>query len=322
MKRSVAALICACLLLAPGPFAYAASLTVSVLAEASVKGPGLTLGDIATVGGDLPERVRMLKELSIGDAPAPGETMFLTPELLKPRLIAAKADFSDITWTVPANFKVTTLSQRISGKKISELALAFLQQQAVGATLNMLDVPSDFQAPAGKLEMVAEISGSLRYSVPTTVQVVVRTEGKPFVRVPVQFEVRRYLDIVVAATNLNAGEVLTAQSLRLERMDAGKLPAGYYTEAGKMVGLQLRYAAVPGAVIYEKALMRPIVIQRGAMVRLSSRIGELEVSANGVALASGAVGDIIRVQNSNTKRMLTGRVQEDKSVLVLDQPGG
>jgi len=39
-------------------------------------------------------------------------------------------------------------------------------------------------------------------------------------------------------------------------------------------------------------------------------------------MAQGAVGDLIRVQNLTTKRFLTGRVQQDKSVLVLNQQGG
>ena len=39
-------------------------------------------------------------------------------------------------------------------------------------------------------------------------------------------------------------------------------------------------------------------------------------------MSQGAAGDLIRVQNLTTKRFLTGRVQEDKSVLVLNYQGG
>ena len=39
-------------------------------------------------------------------------------------------------------------------------------------------------------------------------------------------------------------------------------------------------------------------------------------------LVQGAAGDLVRVQNLVTKKFLTGRVQNDKSVLVLNQPGG
>ena len=59
-----------------------------------------------------------------------------------------------------------------------------------------------------------------------------------------------------------------------------------------------------------------------ALEQASARIGDIEVSAGGLAMAQGAAGDMIRVQNLTTKRILTGRVQADKSVLVLNHQGG
>lgn len=322
MKRALAAIFCIMLVLAPCPVAFASPASISVKSESSVRGPWLTLGEIALISGESPERVQMLKELKLGDAPAPGTTAFFTPASLEPKLVATHADFSAITWSVPDNFKVTTLSQLVGGKKIADMAQTYLAQAAVGSTLVRMDSPADLQAPAGQLELTPELSGPVRYSGATTVHVTVRTDGRSFVKVPVRFEVRRYLEVVVAAANLNAGDILSEQSLRLERVDAGKLPAGYLTETGRAVGLQVRYAVPPGSILYEKNLSRPILVQRGEIVRLTSRIGDIEVSAGGVALSQGAAGDLVRVQNSATKRILTGRVQEDKSVLVHSQLGG
>ncbi len=322
MKRTLAAILCIVLVLAPCPAAFASSASITVKSESSVRGPWLTLGEIALISGESGARVQLLKELKLGAAPPPGTTVFLTPASLEPKLFATQADFSAITWSVPDNFKITTLSQLVGGKKIADLAQAYLTQAAMGSTLLRLDSPADLQAPLGTLELTPELSGQVRYSGPTTVHVTVRADGRSFVKVPVRFEVRRYLDVVVAAANLNAGEILSEQSLRLERVDAGKLPAGYLTEPGKAVGLQVRHAVPPGSILYEKALSRPILILRGEIVRLTSRIGDIEVSAGGVALSQGAAGDLVRVQNSTTKKILTGRVQEDKSVLVLSQQGG
>jgi len=320
--RTIAVLLCIVFILALCPAASAAAVTVAVKAETKVRGPWLNLGDIAEVSGDSKERVKMLKDLNLGDAPAPGTTWLMTPALLEPKLAAAKADFSDITWSVPSNFKISTSGQRVSGRQVSEIAQAYLARISVGANLSLVDLPEDFQAPEGKLELVPELYGSIHYNYPTVVNVAVRADGAGFAKIPVQFEVKRYLDVVVAAVNLNAGDILSEQSLRLEKMDAGKLVAGYVTELKKVVGLQLRYPLAPGSVLSERSVMRPIVVQRGEVVKVLAKIGELEIAANGVALSGGAVGDVIRVQNSNTKKIMTGRVREDKSVLVLDQPGG
>ena len=322
MKRTLAAILCMGIILAVSSTVFASAASISVKPESTVRGPWLVLGDIAAVSGDSPERVKLLKELKLGDVPAPGTTVFMNPASLEPKLIATHADFSDITWSVPDNFKITTSSQPVSGRQIADLAQRHLNQAAMGATLAVVDIPADIQAPVGKLELTPEIAGAIRYNGPTTVNVTVRAEGRSFVKVPVQFEVRRFLDVVVAAANLNAGEILSEQSLRLDRVDAGKLPAGYLTELSKAVGLQIRYAVAPGGILYEKALSRPILVKQGEIIRLTARIGELEISAAGIALSQGAAGDLVRVQNSTTKKILTGRVQEDKSVLVLNQQGG
>jgi flagella basal body P-ring formation protein FlgA len=298
---------------------FASAASIAVKSESTVRGPWLTLGDIANVSGDSPERVKQLKELKLGDVPSPGTTVFMTPVSLEPKLVATHADFSNISWSVPDNFKITTLSQPVGGRQIAEQAQRYLTQASMGATLALTDIPADIQAPLGKLELTPEIVGAIRYNGPTTVNVTVRADGQNFVKVPVQFDVKRYLDVVVAAANLNAGEILSEQALRLERVDAGRLPAGYLTELSKAVGLQIRYAVAPGGILYEKALSRPILVRSGENIRLMARIGELEISAAGIALSQGAAGDLIRVQNSTTRKILTGRVQEDKSVLVLNQ---
>ena len=322
MKKSLAALLGLCLMWVLSPVGWAATVSIVVNSDSQVRGPALTLGDIATVSGDPAARVKALRELKLGDAPDPGTTVFMTPESLEPRLAANRIDFSEISWEVPAQFKISTLSQPVSGAKIAEVANAFLTQTAMRSTINRVDLPADIQAPLGKLELVPELSGGIRYNGVTTVNVAIRADGRSFLKTPVRFEIRRYQEVVVAAINLNAGDILTEQSVRLERLDTGSMPAGYLTETGKAVGLQVRYPMPPGSVLSERSVTRPILVRRGELVRILARIGEIEIYANGVSYSQGAVGDLIRVQNTTTKKILTGRVQADKTVLVLNQPGG
>ena len=322
MKRMLAVLLGVCLMLTFCPVAFADNVTVAVKTASVVRGPGLTFGDIAEISGGAAERIKVLKDLYLGDAPAPGTTVFLTPQSLEPKLAATHADFSAINWSIPANFKITTASQAVSGKKITELARTFIAQATLGAMVRLVETPADVQAPLGKLELTSELSGQIRYNAPTTVLVAIRTDGGSFVKVPVQFEVKRILDVVVAVGNLNTGEIISAGAVRLEAMDAGKLQPGYLTDLSKVIGMQIRQAVTPGSVLFERSLTRPILVKQGEMIRIAARIGEIEVSAGGVAMTQGAVGDLIRVQNLTTKRFLTGRVQEDKSVLVLNQQGG
>lgn len=320
--RGKLALWCLVLILAFCPVASAANVSVAVRLDAQVRGPHLCLGEIAEVTGENPARVRQLRELQLGDAPVPGATWHLTPALLEPKLLASQIDLSGIDWSVPANFKITTLSQRVSGKQLSDIAQEHLRRVSVGASLSLVDAPADLLAPVGRLELSPDLAGPVRYHQPTTVMVSVRADGVGFAKIPVQFEVKRYLAVVVAAASLNAGDIVAAQSVRLETLDVGRLQAGYLTDLDKVIGLQLRYAVAPGTVLSERSLMRPLLVRRGDSIRLIAKVNGLEVAAMGVALSQGAAGDIVKVQNTATKKILNGRVQEDKSVLVLNQQGG
>lgn len=322
MKRIRAVFLLTTMLCLVTSVVFAANLSIAVRPESAVNGPWLTLGDIAVVSGDSVERVKLFRELPLGDAPKPGTTEYLTPATLEPKLAANRVDFTAITWSVPPQFSISTRSQTVSGHQLAEAARSFLVQTATGSTVSLLDLPADLPAPLGRLELASELYGPIRYAGQTTVQVAIRTDGRSFVKVPVQFEVRRLLDVVVATTNLNAGDILTEQSVRLERLDAGKLAPGYLTELDKAIGLRMRYALPPGSVIGERNLTRPILVKRGESVKIVARVGEIEVFANGVSYAQGAAGDLVRVQNLVTKKFLTGRVQNDKSVLVLNQTGG
>ena len=322
MRRTLAALLGLCLMLTFCPAVFAETVKVAVKPVSVVRGPELNFGDIAEISGSALERVNYLKKLRLGEAPAPGATVFLTPQSLEQKLLATRADFSAITWNVPASFKITTSAQSVSGQKIAELARTHIAQAAFGTTVLMVEAPGDLQAPLGKLELAPELSGQVRFNGPTTVYVAVRIDGATFAKVPVQFEVKRILDVVVVVQNLNAGDIIQSHSVRLEQMDAGKLQAGYLTDLAKAVGMQIRQSAPPGTVLFDRSLSRPVLVRHGETIRIAARIGEIEVSASGVAMSQGTAGDLIRVQNLTTKRILTGRVQADKSVLVLNHQGG
>ena len=88
MKQIRTLLLTAAMIWLITPTVFAANLTIAVRPESEVKGPWLTLGDIAAVSGDSAERVKLFRELPLGDAPKPGTTEYLTPATLEPKLAA------------------------------------------------------------------------------------------------------------------------------------------------------------------------------------------------------------------------------------------
>ena len=106
-------------------------------------------------------------------------------------------------------------------------------------------------------------------------------------------------------------------NLRSERMDIGKLGAGYYTDLNKVVGLASRRSLKPGMVLIDSMLVKPVLVKRGAAVNIVARIGSLEVTALGQAMQDGTQGQLIKVQNVNSAKFISARVLDGTTVQVL-----
>jgi flagella basal body P-ring formation protein FlgA len=82
------------------------------------------------------------------------------------------------------------------------------------------------------------------------------------------------------------------------------------------VGKMARRTLLPGGAIPLAALDVPRLVVNGATVNLVYSDGDLSISAVGMALQDGAVGDFVRVRNDDSGITVTGVVQPDGDVRV------
>ena len=61
----------------------------------------------------------------------------------------------------------------------------------------------------------------------------------------------------------------------------------------------------------------PAVIGRGDRVRLVLHAGGMRIEGIGQALSDGAVGEVVRVRNADSRREVHGRVAPDGAVHVV-----
>lgn len=299
-----------------------AGIAVTVNAEATVAGPFITLGELATIGGDDAERVKALGAVRLGSAPSPGHKAVLTGEMLGTRLAATGLDLGGVTWQVPPSVVVTTAAQNVGGDRLQAAALEAVRRQLGVAegddevTISPLGMTADCAAPLGRLELKAEVPGGVRYNAPTTAVVTVAVDGRAFTNISVRFNVKAYQQVVVAARNIAAREEITFDALRSERREVGRI-SGYITDAAKVVGLTARRPIMAGAPLTEAAVDKPLVMKRGTAVAIVVKMGDMAVTAGGVAMQDGREGEVIRVQNVSSQRTVTARVVDANTVQVI-----
>lgn len=300
--------------------AFAGPLIIAVQDKAAVKGPYITLGEIAAITGEGADRIGQLAGLRLGYAPSPGSSTVLTRELLGTRLAATGADFSDVVWQTSPSVTIVTESQVVSGQQLTDAATQAVYSKLAGIagelTVTPAAVPADVLVPLGTLQVAAEIPAGVRFTGFTTAYLTISVDGQRYTSIPVRLTVKLYQQVVVAARAISGREVLTAEDIRLERADTGRLAAGYITDSNEAIGLQSRRLIMQGAVITGQLLEKPVLIARGSTVTVVARVGDIEVTASGQALQDGVKDQLIRVQNTNSRRIITARVIDNATVLV------
>ncbi len=115
--------------------------------------------------------------------------------------------------------------------------------------------------------------------------------------------------VLVARRPLPRGTRLAREDLHVEYRDLARLGQDYLTAPEQAVGRELTRAVAPGRPIKHRFLKAPAVISRGERVTLVARSGGLEVRMKGEALEDAGLGEVVRVRNLRSRRVVEGRVE-------------
>ena len=118
-----------------------------------------------------------------------------------------------------------------------------------------------------------------------------------------------FRQVVVAATNLPAGQVLQRDSLKLDRMEADKVSKAHYVENQGLEGQELLRAVRAGEPIRVSDLRPATLVKRGEMVLMTiGTPATFEISVKAEAMQDGRVGEQIKLRNTESGRTLSGVV--------------
>jgi flagella basal body P-ring formation protein FlgA len=115
--------------------------------------------------------------------------------------------------------------------------------------------------------------------------------------------------VVVATANLQAGQVLHPEHLKLEKLEVEKISKAHYIELAGLEGQELVRAVRAGDAIRTSDLRQATLIRRGEQVVMTIGTPQtFQISVTAEALQDGKMGEQIRLRNPESGRTLTGIV--------------
>lgn len=123
-------------------------------------------------------------------------------------------------------------------------------------------------------------------------------------------------NVVVIRDHLARGERIQSNSLTLQQRNIGGLQRGYFTSLKQVSGNISKRSLKAGTALNPSMVDLPLIIQRGQLVTLRVEHPGLAVNMKGIALKKGRKGDVIKVRNSSSNRVLFGTVVHADLVLI------
>lgn len=123
--------------------------------------------------------------------------------------------------------------------------------------------------------------------------------------------------VAVAARDLPAGVALAPQDIAWARRTVGD-PADLFGQASPPQGLASRTPLRQDQPLRRRQLQPPQWVKRGDAVSIVARQDGIEVTSAGEALANGRQGEVIRVRNTSSNKIINARVSAQGEVAPLE----
>ncbi|MBZ9853639.1 flagellar basal body P-ring formation protein FlgA [Mesorhizobium sp. CA13] len=113
------------------------------------------------------------------------------------------------------------------------------------------------------------------------------------------------------------GETIELAALKQVTLIPGKhKPDAVATLAEELQGKIAKRTLLPGRYIPAAAIRDAWLVEQGAAVQVFFIAGGLTISATAVTLQPGSAGDLIKVRNSDSGKILSGTVMADGTIQV------
>jgi len=317
MKTKIAILIlilAACLAVQA---ASAGAIKIYLPREVNISGESMVLGDVAIIRG-VPEDVAKASGIMIGKFSVAGQKITVNRSTILSRLAANKIPAKYVSFSGSKDVKVGRKEIIISAKDIAAKASEFLKGNKMGATIASYDLTRgcrDIVLPSqkGEIEFVPRLSKSPSVS-QAIVDVDIMLDGKKIDAKQVAFRPMYKCRRIIAKTDIPAGSVLGSSNIKVETITSKypepkgwKLPVGLITKRSLKSGQQIRNSLLTRA--------KPeILIKRNALVVIKIESAALTLTAKGKAIGEGAFGEMIRVKNIDSDRIIICKVNFDGTV--------
>jgi len=128
--------------------------------------------------------------------------------------------------------------------------------------------------------------------------------------------VKTYDQVIMSRNSFRKGYILTRNDVYATLMDSNRIPRGALREEVRVVGKPLTRSIVANAPITDAMISETPLVKRGHKVVLSIESTGFTIRTAGETRSDAAVGELVKVENYGSKRIVTGMLIDENTVRV------
>lgn len=304
-------------------------LTVDVIAannviyipnQVKVKGMKVRLEEIAKINGSK-EFKEKLKDITVGQTPLPGYQRIIYRDEVIYALKRKGVDLSKIYLEIPYQFsveidyKILEIDRLITKGK--EYIVQQLEDKSQGVEISIVNPPRDLKIPYGRLEIevLRKQQNSLLGRVMIPIKVII--DDKVYKRIYLQYRVEFWEKVLVAKDRIERGTKIDNSLFEVEEKLITNNYHQFVSADDDLSGKRMKSFLQAGYPLLKRMVELPHLVKRWSEISLIAKIGGVEIVTTGKAREDGHLGDIIKVENISSKKIVKGRVIAKNKVEVL-----
>ena len=307
-------------LICTGSAAMAAGAMIQIPGECRVQAGVIRVGDIAEIRGVSQLVGDMLADIELGRSPRPGEIRSLDRKRIVSRIQSFTHLPEGLEISAPEKVLIQRMGQTVAPSVIREEVDAYVADVLEGGDIEL----TRFKAgrpriyPAGELALtVAADRSRLDRKGNLTLILGVTVDGEEVDRIRCRAKVKLFRDVVVTARTIPRGSCLTEADLALDRRNIYSLRGAPVFDTQMVVGKETRQPLQKGKVVELSRLASRPAIEKGAVVTLVARQGNVRIVTSGITREDGYPDQPIRVENLRSGKVVRGLVRQGTTVEVI-----
>jgi flagella basal body P-ring formation protein FlgA len=287
--------------------------------QAKVNGDLILLGDIAEIKGEDVSLIKQLQRILLGKSPRPGYTKMITFQNILYQLGKGHFDPEILSFSGPDRCKVERQCREITARELEAFFVRQFHEQFSDKDIELDSVKShlstNLKISTGKITF--EISSSEPPSrSKENFALEIRRDGQLVKHVWVSATLRYHITVAVAQRDLSRGQQITPADIAPQEIISTQRDLDQISDPAQAIGMICRQPVRRGTALSTKMLEKPLLIKKGAIIKIIAKNRNLRVESLGKALADGYQGHVIPVQNLASQKSIYGEVIGENKINI------